>query len=88
MSAIFGDALEAKIDFHGQALVELIAKAWLVVAAVVSFVVGWWFQSLRLTLVAYGASTLILAVVVLPPWPMYNKHPVKWLPVKEKPKNE
>jgi hypothetical protein len=26
--------------------------------------------------------------VVIPPWPMYNRHPVKWLPPKEKGKSQ
>ncbi|KAH9840165.1 microsomal signal peptidase [Rhodofomes roseus] len=87
MSASFKDnlldLLEGKIDFEGQRQVENIAKFALIAAAVFSFIVGVLFQSLSVTFGIFGVAAFVLLLVVLPPWPMYNRHPVTWLPAKE-----
>ncbi|PCH34828.1 SPC12-domain-containing protein [Wolfiporia cocos MD-104 SS10] len=75
--------LEARIDFEGQRLVGQIVQLSLVAITIISFLLGFALQSLRVTFVTFGLSTAVLAVVVLPPWPMYNRHPVQFLPPKE-----
>ena len=35
------------------------------------------------TTVPIAAPSKTVDKVVLPPWPMFNRHPVKWLPAKE-----
>ncbi|TFK27273.1 microsomal signal peptidase 12 kDa subunit [Coprinopsis marcescibilis] len=84
-SNVLADLLEGKIDFVGQNLVEQIAKTVLIAGAVVSFIAGFAAQNLRVTFGLYAVIVLILAVVVLPPWPMFNQHPVKWLPAASSP---
>ncbi|KAH9920601.1 microsomal signal peptidase [Fomitopsis serialis] len=87
MSANLKDSLldffEGKIDFEGQKFVEDITKFTLIAAAVFAFIVGALFQSLRVTLGIFGVASIVLCLVVFPPWPMYNRHPVQWLPTKE-----
>jgi hypothetical protein len=34
-----------------------------------------------------GSAHAVLQVVV-PPWPMYNRHPVQWAPTKETKKTQ
>ncbi|KAF8151790.1 microsomal signal peptidase 12 kDa subunit-domain-containing protein [Crassisporium funariophilum] len=80
MSNAIQDMFEGKIDFAGQHLVDLISRVVLIASTVISFIVGFALQDLRITFAIMAASTFVLAFVVLPPWPMYNKHPVKWLP--------
>ncbi|EPS96944.1 microsomal signal peptidase, partial [Fomitopsis schrenkii] len=70
-------------DFEGQKLVENIAKFTLIAASVFAFLLGLALQSLKVTFVVFGVVSALLFVVVLPPWPMFNRHPVKWLPAKE-----
>jgi signal peptidase complex subunit 1 len=53
-----------------------------------SFVLGFALQSLQVTFAVLGASVLLLALVIVPPWPSYNNNPVKWLPNKETKKNQ
>ena len=72
--------LEARIDFHGQALMEKITKSSLILITVVSFLAGFMTQSMQYTFAVFGGATAMLALVVLPPWPMYNSHPPTWLP--------
>lgn len=72
------DIFEGKIDFIGQKRVDSISRIWLAASTVVSFVVGFALQSLRATMGAFALSTLLLFVMAVPPWPVYNRHPVEW----------
>ncbi|KAN0094705.1 Microsomal signal peptidase 12kDa subunit [Tylopilus felleus] len=81
MSA-FKDLLEGKIDFHGQRKVDNIIRIVLIAGTILSFVLGFALQSLRVTMGTFALSTVVLALVVVPPWPAYNKHPVKWQPAQ------
>ncbi|KAH8832873.1 microsomal signal peptidase 12 kDa subunit-domain-containing protein [Flagelloscypha sp. PMI_526] len=45
---------------------------------VISFIIGFVLQSLTATFSVFGASVLILAVMVLPPWPFLNRNPIQW----------
>ncbi|KAG6820058.1 hypothetical protein H0H93_005990 [Arthromyces matolae] len=53
---------EGRIDFQGQALVELISRIVLIGSAVIAFIVGFIAQSLALTLAIFGGSTVLLAL--------------------------
>ncbi|KAJ3730759.1 microsomal signal peptidase 12kDa subunit [Lentinula raphanica] len=81
MSSAVQDYFEGKIDFVGQQRVEEISRIWLFFFTALSFVLGFALQSLKLSFMLLGTSTVVLCVIVLPAWPMYNMHPVKWLPV-------
>ncbi|KAF8229259.1 SPC12-domain-containing protein [Tricholoma matsutake] len=74
---------EGKIDFTGQQLVDKLSRYILITVTVVSFFAGFIIQSLTATFGIFGAATALTALLVIPPWPMYNSHPVKWLPVIE-----
>ncbi|KAH9895932.1 microsomal signal peptidase subunit [Cubamyces lactineus] len=82
MSNMIQKFLEGKIDFEGQKLVEKIARDTLIVATLVSFIAGFALQSLRVTFGLFALFVVLLSIAVIPPWPMYNRHPVKWLPAK------
>ncbi|KAF8057575.1 microsomal signal peptidase 12 kDa subunit-domain-containing protein [Lyophyllum atratum] len=83
LSTYIQDLTEDRTDFAGQALADQIARFVLIGATILSFIVGFALQSLSATFALFGASTVLLALIVLPPWPMFNAHPVKWLPVVE-----
>ncbi|KAI9068946.1 microsomal signal peptidase subunit [Trametes sanguinea] len=83
MSTYVQNLLEGKIDFEGQKLVERISRDTLIAATVVSFIAGFATQSLRVTFGLFALFVIVLSAAVIPPWPMYNRHPVKWLPAKE-----
>ncbi|THU90606.1 microsomal signal peptidase [Dendrothele bispora CBS 962.96] len=85
---VLQEYLEGKIDFAGQKLVDDIVRIWLIAATAISFVAGFALQSLLVTFSILGLSTVALLVVVIPPWPMFNRHPVKWLPVAETKKSK
>ncbi|KAG8934712.1 hypothetical protein FRC02_009414 [Tulasnella sp. 418] len=75
--------IEGKIDFEGQKTTDRWLRYSLVIATAVSFLLGFVLQSQKVTFSVLGVSTLGAALVLLPPWPIYNKNSVKWLPSKK-----
>lgn len=47
-----------------------------------AFVVGFITQNIHNTLWIGLGGTALTFVVCVPPWPFYNKNPVRWLPSK------
>lgn len=72
---------EGQIDFEGQRLAEWLATALLAAVGAVSFLVGFFLQDIKLALYIGLAGTALTLLAVVPPWPLFNRHPVKWLPV-------
>ncbi|KAF2756088.1 microsomal signal peptidase-like protein 12 kDa subunit [Pseudovirgaria hyperparasitica] len=74
------DALEGQIDFEGQRLAELLTTALLAISGIIAFLYGYIAQDIASTLyIGLGGAALTFLAVV-PPWPLYNKHPIAWLP--------
>ncbi|KAK0527920.1 hypothetical protein OC842_004706 [Tilletia horrida] len=72
--------IDGKIDFQGQRLADRIGQETIALFAVLGFVAGYATQSLQLLLLVYGAGVVIALTASVPPWPMYNRYPVTWLP--------
>ncbi|KAJ1335276.1 microsomal signal peptidase 12-like protein [Microdochium nivale] len=72
---------DGQIDFEGQKLAELLTTAVLSAVGLVAFAVGFFFQDIALALKIGLAGTALAFLVIVPPWPFFNRHPVKWLPV-------
>lgn len=68
------------MDLQGQRTAEWLYFTILLGAALPAFLCGWFSGSLKLMLIIYAASTALAVVLVVPDWPMYNRHPLKWLP--------
>lgn len=45
------------------------------------FIIGFVLQDIKLSLQLGLGGAALTALVVVPPWPFYNKNPVRWLPV-------
>jgi signal peptidase complex subunit 1 len=83
-------------DFEGQRLAELLTNFMLGAAGVcfllrncpanayqskiIAFFVGFMAQDIQLSLYIGLAGTVLTFLVVVPPWPFYNKNPEPWLP--------
>ncbi|KAF8264524.1 microsomal signal peptidase, partial [Lactarius quietus] len=67
-------------DFEGQRLVERIAHYAMMELAIFAFFFGFMFQSINVTFMVFGVGVSIIFAGVVPPWPMFNQHPVRWLP--------
>ncbi|KAH9942814.1 microsomal signal peptidase subunit [Amylocystis lapponica] len=88
MNNYVNQLIEGKIDFEGQKKVEEIVRNTLIGTTVVSFALGFVLQSLRVTFGTFGLSAVVLLLVAVPQWPMYNRNPVEWLPIKEAKESE
>ena len=75
---------EGKIDFEGQRKADQLNNLILSLTTVIALVAGYALQSMLLTFGIYGAGFLTALLVVVPPWPCYNKNPVNWLPSSKK----
>ncbi|PGG95368.1 hypothetical protein AJ79_10095 [Helicocarpus griseus UAMH5409] len=73
------DLFEAQIDFEGQRIAENLCTTLISIFAAIAFTTGYYYQDVHFTLWIGLAGTLITALVVVPPWPMYNRHPEPWL---------
>ena len=47
----------------------------------VAFIVGFFLQDIKLALFIGLGGTALAFTLIVPPWPFFNRHPVKWLPV-------
>ncbi|KAI1431598.1 microsomal signal peptidase 12kDa subunit [Xylaria sp. CBS 124048] len=75
------DVVDGQIDFEGQKLAELLTTTILSIVGAITFLVGFFLQDIALALRMGLAGTALTFLVVVPPWPFFNRHPVKWLPV-------
>ncbi|CAG8588749.1 10762_t:CDS:2 [Funneliformis caledonium] len=66
--------------FLSQKLAEFISQAGIILFAIIGFVVGFLLQDILLTFQIFAGGIIITAILVLPSYPIYNQHPVKWLP--------
>lgn len=73
-------------DFKGQALADFLTTALLVLSGIVSFFAGWATQNVYTTLYVGLGGTALTFLAVVPPWPVYNKNPLPWLPAKTAPR--
>jgi len=77
------DAVEAPIDFEGQRLATLVNYAFLSTFGVISFLVGYTTGNVYNALWAGLGGAIITLLAVVPPWPIYNRNPVTWLPARK-----
>ncbi|KAI8635007.1 SPC12-domain-containing protein [Xylariaceae sp. FL1651] len=75
------DVVDGQIDFEGQKLAETLATALLSIVGAISFLVGFSLQDIALALKIGLGGTALTFLAIVPPWPFFNQHPVKWLPV-------
>ncbi|GAP87737.1 putative microsomal signal peptidase 12kDa subunit [Rosellinia necatrix] len=79
------DVVDGQIDFKGQKLAEILATVLLSIVGAISFLVGFFLQDIALALKIGLGGTALTFLVIVPPWPFFNRHPMKWLPVNGSP---
>ncbi|ROV90297.1 hypothetical protein VSDG_08128 [Cytospora chrysosperma] len=75
------DIAEGQIDFEGQKLAELLSTVLLSIVGAIAFLVGYVLQDIKLAVYIGLGGTALTFAAIIPPWPFYNKNPVRWLPV-------
>ncbi|KAF6223367.1 hypothetical protein HO133_000209 [Letharia lupina] len=74
------ELLEGQIDFEGQKQTELISSVLLAVSGLFAFILGFALQNIYVTLWTGLGGAALAFLVVVPPYPFYNKSPERWLP--------
>jgi len=75
------DATEGQIDFEGQRFAEFLATGLLAIVGGIAFIVGYFLQDIKRALLIGLGGAVLTFLLVVPPWPFFNRHPVEWLPV-------
>ncbi|KAK1691151.1 microsomal signal peptidase 12 kDa subunit [Colletotrichum godetiae] len=73
------DIAEGQIDFEGQKLADLLATLLLSASGVLAFIIGFILQDIKLAVYVGLGGTVLTFLLVVPPWPFFKQHPVKWL---------
>ena len=68
------------MDLVGQHNAERLYMIILLAVAVPAYLLGWYYGSMRLMLVVYGAGAVAAVALAVPDWPFWNRHPLRWLP--------
>ncbi|PWI68564.1 hypothetical protein PCL_01653 [Purpureocillium lilacinum] len=79
-SSAFANGQLGAQDFEGQRRAEGYATLLLALSALVAFNVGYLYQDIQKAVYIGLGGTALTFLAVVPPWPVYNKNPVKWLP--------
>jgi signal peptidase complex subunit 1 len=68
------------MDFEGQRAAERLQTHMLFYFAAAAFLLGYLTGNFQLMVLLYAAGGVLALVLVVPDWPMFNKHPLQWLP--------
>ncbi|PHH59660.1 hypothetical protein CDD81_2783 [Ophiocordyceps australis] len=74
------DVAEGTIDFDGQRRAEGLATLLLAMSGLLAFNIGFYLQDIVKALYIGLGGTAVTFLLIVPPWPFYNRNPVKWLP--------
>ena len=86
MSSIVQEILKKlvfPVDYPSQRSLSSKAELLIKVVAVLAFVYGLYSQSIKNLLVVYGAGLVVVALVVVPPYPSYNKQKLSFVVPKQ-----
>uniref|UniRef100_A0A8C8RIM2 Signal peptidase complex subunit 1 n=1 Tax=Pelusios castaneus TaxID=367368 RepID=A0A8C8RIM2_9SAUR len=76
-------SIPTQMDYKGQKLAEQIFQGIILVSAVIGFIYGYIAEQFGWTVYIVMAGFALSCLLTLPPWPMYRRNPLKWLPVQE-----
>jgi len=77
---VLQNIIDGFIDFEGQRLSEMLTTNILVISGALGWIVGFILQDVTYTLYIGLAGSLLAVLAVVPPWPIYNRHSLRWLP--------
>ncbi|GAB4829345.1 hypothetical protein Ancab_019015 [Ancistrocladus abbreviatus] len=71
------------MDWQGQKVAEQLMQIMLVAFAAVAFFTGYTFGSFQLMILVYAGGVVLTALIIIPNWPFFNRHPLNWLDPSE-----
>nr|XP_042706151.1 signal peptidase complex subunit 1-like [Chrysemys picta bellii] len=82
MLDIFG-SIPTQMGYKSQKLAEQIFRGIILVSAVIGFIYGYVAEQFGWAVYIVMAGFALSCLLTFPPWPMYRRNPLKWLPVQE-----
>ncbi|XP_044307111.1 signal peptidase complex subunit 1 isoform X2 [Varanus komodoensis] len=76
-------SIPTQMDYKGQKLAEQIFQGIILFSAVIGFIYGYITEQFGWTVYIVMAGFALSCMLTLPPWPIYRRNPLKWLPVQE-----
>ncbi|CAO2638201.1 Signal peptidase complex subunit 1 [Lemmus lemmus] len=76
-------SLPTQMDYKGQKLAEQMFQGIILFSAIVGFIYGYVAEQFGWTVYIVMAGFAFSCLLTLPPWPIYRRHPLKWLPVQD-----
>ncbi|XP_022353478.1 signal peptidase complex subunit 1 [Enhydra lutris kenyoni] len=76
-------SLPTQMDYKGQKLAEQMFQGIIIFSAIVGFIYGYVAEQFGWTVYIVMAGFAFSCLLTLPPWPIYRRHPLKWLPVQD-----
>ncbi|GLT48040.1 hypothetical protein SLA2020_216820 [Shorea laevis] len=67
------------MDWQGQKLVEQLMQIMLLVFGMVACTTGYILGSFRMMVLIYAGGVVLTTLIIVPNWPFFNRHPLKWL---------
>uniref|UniRef100_A0A803M6Q2 Signal peptidase complex subunit 1 n=1 Tax=Chenopodium quinoa TaxID=63459 RepID=A0A803M6Q2_CHEQI len=67
------------MDWQGQKVAEQWMQILLLVSAAIAFVTGYLMGSFQLMVLIYAGGVVLTALIIVPNWPWFNRHPLNWL---------
>jgi len=67
------------MDWQGQKVAEQLMQILLLVSAVIAFITGYFVGSFQMMILVYAGGVVLTALMVVPNWPFFNRHPLNWL---------
>ncbi|KAF5395811.1 Signal peptidase complex subunit 1 [Paragonimus heterotremus] len=66
------------MDYKGQQRAEWCMNIIMVTFFLIAFPLGYYKEMLSVSVYTLLAGTALSAIIVLPPWPCFRRHPLKW----------
>ncbi|KAM4021683.1 signal peptidase complex subunit 1 [Anomaloglossus baeobatrachus] len=76
-------SIPTQMDYKGQKLAEQIFQGIILFSAVIGFIYGYVIEQFGWTVYIVIAGFAVSCLLTLPPWPVYRRNPLKWLPVQD-----
>jgi signal peptidase complex subunit 1 len=68
-----------EMDYKGQLLAENLYFYICCAISAVAWVIGWSLNDFQMTVYGWAASAVLVVLISIPDWPIYNRNPVEWL---------
>mmetsp|Transcript_13454 Transcript_13454/g.22930 ORF Transcript_13454/g.22930 Transcript_13454/m.22930 type:complete len:89 (-) Transcript_13454:316-582(-) len=67
------------MDYQGQKLSENLFYYIIILFGSIGWIYGYFLQDFTYVFYSWSVGVAISIVLCVPDWPIYNRHPIKWL---------